>query len=69
MTCLYEANMDDSIKAFMQIANYMYWLEGGPTSKGLDHSSLKLKVVAKCGDLKVFADAMEAFPRATNLHT
>lgn len=68
MTCLYEANMDELIKAFMQIANYMYWLKGGPTSKGLDHYSLKLKVVAKCGDMKVFADAMNFQRQLTYTH-
>ena len=53
MTCLYKETVDNLIRAFMQIANYRLWLRGGSTSKGLDSASLKLKVVANCGDMKL----------------
>lgn len=53
----------------MHIAHYKYCLKGGLSGKGLDHSYLKLKVVAKCGDPNILEDAMKAFPRATHLRT
>ena len=61
MTCLYEATVDDLIRAFMQIANYRSWLRGGSTGKGPDFASLKLKVAARCGDPKLLADAMKSY--------
>ena len=69
MTCLYEATVDDLIRAFMQIANYRSWLKGGSTGKGPDSASLKLKVVAMCGDPKLQADAMKSFPGLEGLNT
>ena len=69
MICLYEATMDDLIRAFIQIVNYRSWLRGGPTGKGLDSASLKLKVAARCGDLKLLADAMKSYPGAEDLNT
>ena len=62
MTCLYEATVDDLICAFMQIAIYRSWLKGGSASKGHDSTSLKLKVVAMCGDPKLLAEIMESYP-------
>ena len=62
MTCLYEATIDDLILPFMQIRKYRSWLKGGSFGKDLDSPSLKLKVVAKCGDPKVLVEAMKAFP-------
>ena len=64
MTCLYEATINDFILPFMQIKNYRSWLKGGSFGKGLDSTSLKLKVVAKCGDLKVLVEAMKSCPWA-----
>ena len=43
MTCLYEATVDDMIRAFMQIANYQTWLKGGSDGKGHDLASLNSK--------------------------
>ena len=51
--------MDDLISAFVHVANYRSWWKGELIGEGLDHFSLKLKVVAKCSDLKVLADAMK----------
>jgi hypothetical protein len=68
MTCLYEATVDDLIYAFMQIANYRSWLKGGYTGKGFDSVSLKLKIVVKCGDPKLLADAMKSYPRLEDLN-
>ena len=61
--------MDDMIRAFLHVANYRSRLKGGPIGKGLDHDSLKLKVASKCGDPKVSANAMKAYPRAIDLNT
>ena len=43
----------------MHVANYRSWWKGEPIGEGLDHFSLKLKAVAKCGDMKVLAHAMK----------
>ena len=69
MICLYEATLDEFIRAFMQITNYGLWLRGGFTGNGLDIASLKLKVVAQCGDPKHLADVMKSYPGAENLNT
>lgn len=64
MTCLYEATIDDLILPFMQIKNYKSWLKGGSFGEGLNSTSLKLKVVAKCGDPKVLVETMKSCPWA-----
>ena len=69
MTCLYEATVDDMIRAFMQIANYRTWLKGGSDGKGPDSASLKLKAAARCGDPKMLADAMKSYPGAEDVNT
>jgi len=69
MTCLYEATVNVLIRAFMQIANYRSWLRGGSTGKGPDFVSLKLKVVGRCEDPKLLADAMNSYPSAEDLNT
>ena len=69
MTCLYEAIVDNLIRAFMQIANYKLWLRGGSTDKGHDSTSIKLKVVAKCGDPKLLVDVMKFYLGAEDLNT
>jgi hypothetical protein len=61
--------VDDFIRAFMQMANYKFWLKDGPTGKGPYHYSLKLKATTKCGDPEVLAAAMKVFPRAIDIHT
>ena len=69
MTCLYEVTVVNLIRAFMRIANYRSWLEGGSTGKGLDPTSLKLKDVAMCGDPKLLVEAMKSYPGAKDLNT
>ena len=69
MTCLYEVTVDDLIRVFMQITNYRLWLRDGSTGKGIDSMSLKLKVAARCGDLKLLADAMKSYLGAEDLNT
>ena len=69
MTCLYEVTMDGLIRAFMQIANYRSWLRGGYAGKGPESVSLKLKVVAMCGDPKLLAEAMKSYQGAEDLYT
>ena len=69
MTCMYEATVDDMIRAFMQIANYRAWLKGGSHDKGHDLASAKLKAAAKCGDPKHLVDAMKSFPGAEDVNT
>ena len=69
MICLYEATLDDLICAFMHNANYRLWLRGGSTGKGLHFISLKLEAVARCGHMKVLANAMKSYPGADNLNT
>ena len=59
MTCMYEAIVDDLIHAFMHIANCMTWLKRGSMGKGPNSMSLKLKVVAWCGDPNLLIDAMK----------
>lgn len=56
ITCLIEA-IYDLVHVFIHIATYMSWLRGGCNGKGYDSASLQLKVVAKCGYLKLLADA------------
>ena len=56
MICLYEATVDDMIRAFMQIANYQTWLKWGFDGKGHDLTSLKLKAAVKCGNPKILAE-------------
>ena len=68
MICLYETTVDDLIHAFMQIANHILWLRDGSTSKWYYFVSLKLKVVAKCGDPKLLVDAMKSYPRLEDLN-
>ena len=68
MTCLYEATVDDMIRAFMQIANYRAWLKGGSHGKGPDSASLKLKAAARCGDPKILVDAMKSYPGAKDVN-
>lgn len=63
MTCLYESTYDNFIRAFMQIANYRYRLKGGSTFKGPNQVSLKQKVIAKCGDPKLLAEAEDLTTR------
>lgn len=55
MTGLYEATIDDMIQAFVQIANYHNWIEGGLYSKNPDQTSLKLKAATYTGDPKLLA--------------
>ncbi len=69
MTCMYEATVDDLIRAFMQIANYRSWLRGSSTGKGPDSASLKLKAAARCGDPKLLADVMKSYPGLEALNT
>ena len=69
MTCLYEATVDDMIRAFMQIANYRSWLKGGSSGKGPYQTSLKLKAAAHTGDPKLLAEAMRSYPGAEDLNT
>ena len=69
MTCLYEATVDNLTLKFMHIANYKSWLKVGSTGKSFDFASLKLKVVAMCGDLKLLADAMKFYPGLEDLYT
>lgn len=64
MICLYEMTLDDLICVFMQIANYLLWIKGGSTSKGPCLLSSRLKIVGRCGDPKLFADARKFYPRA-----
>ena len=52
--------MDDMIRSSIQITNYRVWLIGGSDGKGLDLASLKLKVVARCGDPKMLVDSMKS---------
>ena len=44
-------------------------MRGGSIGKGLDSTSLKLKVAARCGDLKLLAKAMKSYPGAEDLNT
>ena len=44
-------------------------MKGGSTGKGSDSASLKLKVVARCGDPKLLADAMKSYPGLEALNT
>lgn len=69
MTCLYEVTMDDLSYAFSHIANYKAWLRGGSTSIGPNFASLELKVVIRCGDPKVLADAMKSIQGVVDLDT
>ena len=69
MISLYGATVDDIIRAFMQISNYRTWLKEGSHGKGPDWASLKFKAAARCGDPKILADAMKAFPGAKDVNT
>lgn len=69
MTCLYEAMIDDMIRAFMQIANYRSWFKGGYSWKKPNQTSLKLKTIADIGDPKFLAEAMRFYSRGKDLNT
>ena len=69
MSCLYEATVDDMIRAFVHIANYWSWLKGGSSGKGPDQPSLKLKAAAHIGDPKLLAEAMRSYHGAKGLNT
>lgn len=58
---MYETIVNDLFLAFMQIPNYKLWLKGGSIGKDPDSTSLKLKVVVRCGDPKILIDAMKYF--------
>ena len=47
----------------------MSWLEGGSTSKGHDLISLKLKAIAKCGDLMPIIVTMKSYLGAKGHNT
>jgi hypothetical protein len=66
MTCLYEATVDDMIRAFMQIAT---WLKGGYDGKNIDSTSFKFKTAAKCRDPKMLVDAMKSYPWTEDVNT
>ena len=69
MTFLYEATVDNMIRAFMQIANYSAWLIGGSNGKGFDSVSLKLKTATMCEDPKMLIDTMKSYPGAEDVNT
>ena len=69
MICMYEATVDDLIRAFIQIANYKSWLRRGSTSKGPDFASLKMKVDARCGYSKLLANVMKSYSGLEDLNT
>ena len=69
MSCLYEATVDNMIRAFMQITNYRAWLKGGLDGKGPDFASLKLKAASRCGDLKKLVDTIKSYLGAEGAKT
>ena len=68
MTCLFKATVDDMIRAFTQITNYRFWLEGGFLGKGPYQTSLKLKVAVRTGDPKLLVEAMRSYHGAEDLN-
>ena len=69
MICFYEATMNDMIYAFIQIINYRTWLRRGLDNKDLDSASLKVKVIVRCKDPKMLADAMKSYLGAESAKT
>ena len=69
MVYLYKAMLDDIIHTFMQVANYILWLKGGPTNKNPNFAPLKLKTTASCGDHELLAYAIKSYPGAKDLDT
>lgn len=69
MTCLYEATVDDMIRAFMQITSYRSWLKGGKGGKGPDRAELRLRHAQRSGDPKLIAEAVNSYPGAEDLLT
>lgn len=69
MTRLYEATVDDMIRAFMQIINYHSWLKGGSSGEGYDQLTSKLKVVVHIGYSKLLTKAMRSYPKVKDLNT
>ena len=61
--------MDDMIRVFWHIVNNRAWLKVRLDSKGPDFASLKFKVVARCGNPKMLADAMKSYSRAEGANT
>ena len=53
----------------MHTINYRLWLKGDNSGKGPNFVSLKLKVVARCGDPKLLANAMKSYSGVENLNT
>ncbi len=64
MESVYEATVEDLIRAFMQITNYRAWLKGGQSGKGPDQATLKLRAAASSKDPKLISEAMKTFPGA-----
>ena len=64
MTCLYEATVDDLIRAFMQTTNYRMYLKSGRTGKGPDKVELRLRAPQKSEDFEMIAKVLSSFPGA-----
>ena len=69
MMCLYEATVDDLIRAFMQTTNYRTYLKRGRSGKGPDKAELRLRVAQRSGDAEVIAKVLSSFPGAEDLIT
>ena len=69
MTCVYEATVDDLIRAFMQTTNYRTYLKGGRSGKGPDKAELKLRAAQKSGDPEMIAKVVNSYPGAEDLIT
>ena len=69
MTCLYEATVDDLIRAFIQTTNYRTYLKGGRLGKDPDKAKLTLRAAQRSEDAEVIAKVLSSFPGAEDLIT
>ena len=69
MMSLYEATVDDLIRAFMQTTNYRTYLKGGRLEKDPDKAELRLRATQRSGDAEVIAKVLSSFLGAEDLIT
>ena len=59
---LYDATVDDFVRAFMQCTNYYQFLKGGCSGTGPSRQELRLRQAQRSGRLDKLFDTMETMP-------
>jgi hypothetical protein len=69
VTDLYNATLDDYLRAAMQSVGYQNFLKGGGSGTGPDRSALKLRTATRSGDPKKIAQAVSEVSGAAGLNS